>query len=173
MILNALGEEVFPEATGLKDGDITLVPGSLPADIGLVMKLAMGDRYNQTPEPQVVKGLELMKHLWIGKVNDVIGGIVMLCYLENIGKWSLDAYKNDEHDNRLGDYSVRSGRLVIDWFFQNIVAKELITIHRTANKAATKVCERLGFEITHRLGDEFTVLTLTRSKWDGIGSITR
>ena len=165
MILDALGEEVLPETPGLRDGDIILQPGSLPADIGLVMKFAMGDRYNQTPEPQIVKGLELVKYLWIGKANDSIGGVVMLCWLENLQCWSLDAYKSDDHDNRFGDYSFRSGRLVIDWFFKNIENDKLITIHRTANYAATKLCERLGFEITHKLGDAFTVLTLTREAW--------
>ena len=173
MILDALGDELTKETEPLKDGDITLVPGSLPADIGLVMKFAMGDRYNQTPEPQLVKGLELVKHLWIGKVGDEIGGIIALCWLHNLQKWSLDAYKSNEHDNRLGDYSFRAGRLVIDWFFKNIDDDKLITIHRSANHAATKLCERLGFEITHKLGDEFTVLTLTRDIWDGTGSITR
>ncbi len=173
MILNTLGDEIVKEAEALKDGDIVLMPGSLPADIGIVMKFAMGDRYSQTPEPQLVKGLELVRHLWIGKANETIGGVVMLCWLHNLQKWSLDAYKGDDHDNKLGDYSFRSGRLVVDWFFKNIGEDKLITIHRTANRAATKLCQRLGFEITHRLGEEFTVLTITREAWDLTGSTTR
>lgn len=173
MILDALGDEILPEAVGLHDGEITLIPGSLPKDIGIVMKLAMGDRYNQTPEAQVVKGLEFVKYLWVGESKGVVGGVVMLCWLENLQCWTLDAYKNDSHDNKLGDYSFRAGRLAIDWFFKNIVSNKLMTIHRTANYAATKVCQRLGFEITHKLGDAFTVLTITREKWDGTGSITR
>lgn len=168
MILDALGDPITKETEALKDGDITLVPGSLPAEIGLVMKFAMGDRYNQTPEPQLVKGLEFVKHLWIGKVNQEIGGVVMLCYLENLQKWTLDAYKGEDHDNRFGDYSFRSGRLVIDWFFKNIEEDKLITIHRVENRAATRLCERLGFTITHKLGEEFTVLTLEREQWDSM-----
>ncbi len=171
-LVDAYGMEIFPEAEILKDGDISLIPGSLPKDIGLVMKFAMGDRYNQTPEPQVVKGLELVKHLWIGKCGETIGGIVMLCWLDNLQKWSLDAYKGDELDNRFGDYSFRSGRLVIDWFFKNIHEDKLITMHRTANRPATKLCQRLGFEITHKLGEEFTFLTIERETWAGTGFIT-
>ena len=162
MILDTLGDEILKEAEGLVDGDIVLTPGSLPEDIGLVMKFAMGDRYNQTPEPQLVKGLEFVKYLWIGEANGVIGGVLMLCWLENLQCWTLDAYKNSEHDNTLGDYSYRSGRLVIDWFFRNVDAKELRTMHRTDNKLATKVCQRLGFEITHKLGDAFVMMTLER-----------
>lgn len=172
-IVDPSGIEILPDIEPLMEGEITLTPGSLPEDIGLVMKFAMGDRYNQTPEPQLVKGLELCKYLWIGRVDGVIGGIIALCYLENLDKWSLDAYKNDEHDNRIGDYSFRAGRLVRDWFFKKLGKDKLITIHRTQNFAATKVCERLGFEITHRLGDAFTVLTLERDVWDGTGSTTR
>lgn len=166
MIVDALGDVLTKDSEVLKDGDITLIPGSLPKDIGIVMKFAMGDRYNKTPEPQIVKGLELMKHLWIGKVNEAIGGVLMLCYLENLQKWSLDAYKGNDFDNRLGDYSFRAGRLVVDWFFRNITEDKLITMHRTVNRSATKLCERLGFEVTHKLGEEFTVLTITRGQWD-------
>lgn len=160
------GMEILPDIEPLTDGDIVLAPGSLPEDIELVMKFAMGDRYNQTPEEQMVKGLEFCKYLWIGKVNGVIGGIVMLCYLENLDKWSLDAYKNQEHDNRVGDYSLRAGTLVRDWFFKKIGKDKLITMHRTANKLATRLCERLGFEITHKLGDEFVFLTLEKESWE-------
>jgi hypothetical protein len=166
MILDTLGDQITPETPGLSDQEIILQPGSLPADIGLVMKFAMGDRYNKTPEPQLVKGLEFVKHLWIGKVNEEIGGVVMLCWLENLQKWTLDAYKNSEHDNKLGDYSFRAGQLVIDWFFKNIDASCLTTMHRTDNRLATKMCERLGFEITHKLGEEFVFLTLERETWD-------
>lgn len=172
LLVDPSGMEILPEIETLKEGDITLTPGSLPEDIGIVLKFAMGDRYNQTPEPQLVKGLEFMKYLWIGRANESIGGVLMLCYLENIQKWTLDAYKNNEHDNKEGDYSFRSGRLVIDWFFNNLQEDKLITIHRTANRLATKLCERLGFEITHKLGDEFTILTLERDTWDLTGFTT-
>ena len=173
MILNSLGEDILPEINALADGEIALIPGSLPKDIEILLKFAMGDRYNQTPEEQLVKGLEFCKYLWIGKANGAIGGVVMLCYVENLQKWTLDAYKNHEHDNGIGNYSFRSGRLVIDWFFKNIQEDKLVTIHRTANRSATKLCEKLGFRITHKLGEEFTFLTLTREQWDLTGYITQ
>lgn len=166
MILDTLGDEVLPESEVLSDGEITLHPGSLPADIGPVMKFAMGDRYNRTPEPELVKGLELCKYLWIAKAGDVIGGVLMLCFLDKLNWWTLDAYKNSEHDNNAGDYSYRAGRLVIEWFFKNFDSKELRTMHRTANHAATKICERLGFETSH-LNQEFIILKLEREKWAG------
>lgn len=165
MIVDTLGDEILPASCALMDSEVVLYPGSLPEDIGVVMKFAMGDRYNQTPEPQIVKGLEMMKYLWIAKVNGELSGVLMLCYLENLNKWTLDAYKGNEHDNRVGDYSFRAGRLVIDWFFKNITEDKLMTMHRTDNHAATKMCERLGFEVTHKLGEVFTFLTLKRESW--------
>lgn len=163
-LVDPLGDEIIPDAEVLKDNDIILTPGSLPEDIELVMKFALGDRYNETPEPQLVKGLELVKYLWIGKVNESIGGVVMICFLDKLDWWTLDAYKNSEHDNRDGDYSFRAGRLVIDWFFTNMDADSLRTMHRTDNVLATKMCERLGFEKTHH-NPEFVVLRLMRDKW--------
>ena len=161
MLVDPLGNEIIPEAETLKDGDIILTPGSLPADIGLVLKFAMGDRYNQTPEPQLVKGLELCKYLWIGKANGVIGGVILICFLDRLNWWTIDAYKNSEHDNLLGDYSYRAGKLVADWFFGNFDENELHTIHKTDHRAATKVCQRIGFT-EKNVNHEFTFMRMRR-----------
>ncbi len=161
MILDSLGDQVLPSAKVLTDGEIILTPGSLPEDIELVMKFALGDRYNQTPEEHLVKGLELCQYLWIGKANGVIGGVIMICFLDKLNWWTLDAYKNNEHDNREGDFSYRAGKLVTNWFFENFDSNEIHTIHRTDNRGATKVCERLGFSEKH-VNPEFVYMRMRR-----------
>lgn len=173
MILDAGGYEILPEAEVLKDNDILLVPGSMKENKDLVLKFAMGDRYSQTPEPQLERGLEFVKYLWLGKANEEIGGVLFLCFLDHMNWWTLDAYKNDKHDNADGNYSYRAGKLVMDWFFQNIEsADELHTIHRRANHAATKVCERLGFKEKY-LNPEFMIMHLRRKEWALTGYTTQ
>jgi hypothetical protein len=164
MILDATGEPIFSEMEVLKDGDITLIPSTLKESKELILKFAMGDRYNKTPTEQVIKGMELIKYVWIGMSNGDIGGVIFMFHLVNTTQWwTLDAYKNNEHDNRLGDFSFRSGRLVVDWFFQNHpFEKEIYTMHPTSNRAAKKVCERLGFQIKYD-NPEWNVLNLRRS----------
>src|SRR5687768_9822795 len=106
-------------APALRDGDISLEPVKLENVKDLLMKYAAGDKFNKTPEAQLEKGLELVKYTWICRAEGKVGGIVVICFLDHMNWWTLDAYKNDEHDNREGDFSYRAGMMAIDWFFKS------------------------------------------------------
>lgn len=157
-----LDEVINP--TVLKDRDLLLMPSTLRESADYILKMACKDRYNKTPREELSRGLQFVKYVWICKNSDGVGGVVFMCYLDHMNWWTLDAYKDESVDNKSGDWSYRSARLVIDWFFESHREKELHTLHRTDNHAATKMCERLGFEKKY-LNPEFIILSLRRSKW--------
>lgn len=148
-------------------GDIQLVECPVDKSKDLLIEFASKDKHGKMEIPELVEGMPLVKHVWLGKTRGVIGGILFLCYLENRDWWTLDAYKNDkllkEMNNR-GDYSFRAGKMVIDWFFENKNVNRLYTIHDVKNKPATIVCERLGFE-TDGFLEAFIIQTIWREKW--------
>ena len=154
---------VYPSS--LRDGELILTPTTLKESEDYILKLACKDRYNVTPKDQLARGLQYVKYVWIGKNSDGVGGVLFMCYLDHMNWWTLDAYKEDSVDNKQGDWSYRAGRLAIDWFFENHNVKELYTLHRTDNRAATKVCHMLGFEDKF-LNPEFIILSIRRLKWE-------
>lgn len=137
----------------LTDGVVTLVPiTDNRSDMNYLFNLMPKYRFNIGDRAGKEKlTYKYGKHFWVGRtesfVGSVRGGVIYLCYLPEYGIWTLDAYRDDELMralNRRGDYSLRSGKLVIDWFFKTY-KRDLFTVHDVRSRAATIVCRRLGF----------------------------
>ena len=131
----------------LRDGDVELIPGM---DLGYLTELALRYKYNWFNEYGIKVFSQNIKHFWKGYAKDVLGGVLFLQHIPP-GKWFFDAYKDDKKlkilDNR-GNFSYKSGRLVVDWFFERRISDELFTAHDLRNRGATMVCKKLGFEET-------------------------
>lgn len=164
MILDPLTLQPVFSSQILSDGALRLEQIEPVEAQEYILKLACKDRYNVTPREQLSKGLEHIKYAWICKNEDGVGGVAFMCYLEHMNWWTLDAYKEDSVDNKHGDWSFRTGRLAIDWFFTNNISDSLYTIHRTQNRGATKVCQRIGFEIKYA-NPQFVILKMRRNTW--------
>lgn len=138
------------------EGNITLTPSD---DYCYIIDLAQKYKYNTLSLHALNIACDFVKHIWVGTVNGVKAGVVFLCYIPAFNWWTLDAYKDDallkSLDNK-GNFSYRSGRLVMDWFFKNI-RDELYTAHEKQNRGATIVCKRLGFKESGYIKD-FIVL---------------
>lgn len=128
----------------LTDGAIKLVPGM---DLSYLTELALRYKYNWFNEYGIKVFSQNIKYFWKGYAGDVLGGLLFLQHIHP-GRWFFDAYKDDEKlkalDNR-GNFSYKSGRLVVDWFFERKISDGLFTAHDQRNRGATMVCKKLGF----------------------------
>lgn len=146
----------------LTDGNLVLTPATLEEAKDLILVMAGQDRFNKTPREELERGLEHIKHVWFAGVNGVLIGVCFMTRLPNLNWWTFDAYANENIDNRVGDDSFRVGRLVTRWFFDTHGCNELYTMHRTKNRAATRVCRRIGFKEKFT-NPEFNILSMRRN----------
>lgn len=152
----------------ITDKEISLIPVDVKANRELILRIASANKHTHLTRERFAEALPFIKHTWIGHTRQKFCGVIVLCHLPQDNEWTLDAYKDDKTlkdiDNR-GDFSYRSGRLVLDWFFKNKADEFIYSMHVKANRGATLICKRLGFEESGYIGD-IIVLKLTRSKWE-------
>lgn len=143
----------------LQDGEIIL---ELTEDRKYLTELMLRNKYTILNERGVEKFLKYVRYVWVGRASGMLGGVLFFCFYPELNRWTFDAYKEDDKlkvlDNK-GDFSYKSGRLVVNWFFECKVSDKLFTMHDQKNRGATLVCKRLGFKPVECTGD---FLTLSR-----------
>ena len=113
------------------------------------------------------------KYLWLVELNGVRAGSIFLMYFPAQDEWTLDAYADMQvgrEINKHGDYSYRAGKLVVDYFFQNHKSPFLYTRHDVRNRAATRLCKKIGFKDVGSIFLEgigkHIVMSLSKDLWE-------
>ena len=129
--------------------ELVLIPQTLGENFDYLMDLAMEDKYSHVTREVLIPTLKYIKHLWVAEIDGLRSGIAFLTKIDDT--WMLHAYRDKvlDKDKLRGLYSYNTGLLVIEWFEKHYCTSKLFTSHHTTNKAATKMCERLGFRQTH------------------------
>lgn len=98
-----------------------------------------------------------IRYFWIGEVQGRRAGLVYLCFMPGWDVWTLDAYRDDNESlyNR-GDYSYRTGKLIMDWFKESI-GEDLYAMPHKQNRPAIFLAKRLGFKFDSFI-NEFIIL---------------
>ena len=149
----------------LQNEKVKLIPFQYEGDFDYLIGIAMKYKYNITPKNMF---LSLLKQygvaFWNGYMeNGVKGGVAYVCYYPEIGRYTFDAYRDNDlckQHNPKGDYSYEAGKLLVPYILRNI-ANILYTTHSIENRVATIMCKRLGFkivEITDTILGRFIVL---------------
>jgi len=152
----------------LTDREIKLKYGRSDDADDYLISLAGKYKYSSLPPEERRKALCYIKHFWTGEAYGHRAGVVYICRYPEVDWWTLDAYRDDDvlkEINTKGNYSYRAGKLVIDWFFEKKIAEDLLTMHDERNRAATLVCQKLGFEEDGFI-QNFIRLKLRRSTWE-------
>lgn len=159
----------------LQDDLVRLEPIVDSAGMKYLFSLMPKYKLDTNDHPSKIKvTLKYGKHFWLGRTESFVGmvrgGVIYLCYMPEYDIWTLDAYRDDQllrALNRRGNFSYRSGKLVMDWFFKTY-RKHLYTVHDLRNRAATLVCRRLGFEEYSQPDTPIGKFILMRKKYNEV-----
>ena len=131
----------------LKDDLVTLTPFT-GDDVEYLVQLRKQYKYNKLSDDEARNLIpQYGKHFWKGSTDGVDFGVVWLSYIPMLGGWQLDSYRDDRLVKTLkrDDYSYRSGKLILDYFFNNI-GEEISTYHDKRSRAANIALRKLGFK---------------------------
>ena len=156
----------------LKDDTVKLHSFDSPSDTEYLFRLIEACPWTKAPKEQWQEAINHGKEFWkVELLGGNLGGVIYLSYISELDWWTFDAYRDERYlarreDRRTGDWSFRSGELVIKYFFETKSCDRLYTSHLRKNRFATLVCERLGFKkcgsLQNKFGD-FQVLVKTRN----------
>jgi len=145
----------------LRNDIVSLRPFDSENDFEYLVNLIQKYRYNRTSVQESRKILdEYGKYFWVGYVDDgVRAGVGYVSYYPQVGQWFFDAYRDDKlikiYNHKI-NYTYESGKLLVPYILNNITPV-LYTTHLIKNRAATRICEQLGFREIKRT-DEFIFL---------------
>ena len=129
--------------------ELEMIPLDKKLDKEYFFELASKSKYNEMNRSQFEQVLEEnVIFAWTVYVSSVKSGVCYIAYWPAYSIYTLDGYRDDRlvrSINSKKSFSTVSAQLVLRWFFGNI-ANTIYTIHAKRNRAATVLCNRLGFK---------------------------
>lgn len=109
-------------------------------------------RFNHDDPGIFKRAVDHIKHFWIGYLegSDQPLGCVYLSHFPDLKAWTLDAYRDEviakDAGRRARQWSFMAGKLATNYYFNTLGGDWIWTTHDVRNKAATVMCESLGFK---------------------------